>query len=61
MIGVVSFIGFKFGQHLDFVEKMIKNFGRGLLVAVILLGIAYYIAGRLGWIKALSSRFSKSE
>jgi membrane protein DedA with SNARE-associated domain len=59
--GVVSFVGYKFGQHLDLVEKGIKYFGRGLLVVVILLGILYYVAGKLGWIKALLSRFSKSE
>jgi membrane protein DedA with SNARE-associated domain len=58
--GVVSFIGYKFGQHLDLIEKIIKDFGRGLLVAVIFLGILYYIAGKRGWIKALASRFSKN-
>jgi membrane protein DedA with SNARE-associated domain len=59
--GVVSYIGFKFGQHLDLVEKAIRQFGRGLLVAAVVLALLYYAADRLGWIKALSSRFSKSK
>jgi membrane protein DedA with SNARE-associated domain len=59
--GVVSYIGYKFGQHLDLIERLIKEFGRGFLVAAILLGILYYIAGRFGWTKALSARFSKSK
>lgn len=57
--GVVSFVGYKFGQHLDLVEKVIKDFGRGLLVAVLLLALLFYIARRSGWIKALAARFGK--
>ena len=59
--GVVSFIGYKFGQHLDIVEKAIRVFGRGLLAALVLLGILYYIANKLGWIKTLAARFSKNK
>lgn len=56
--GVVSYIGFTFGQHLGLVEKIIKDFGRGLLAAALLLAILYYVAGKRGWIKAFASRFS---
>jgi membrane protein DedA with SNARE-associated domain len=59
--GVVSFIGYKFGQHLDLIEKSIKVFGRGLIAAAVLLVILYYVARKLGWIKALSLRFSKNK
>jgi membrane protein DedA with SNARE-associated domain len=57
--GVVSFVGYKFGQHLDLVEKVIKDFGRGLLIAVLLLALLYYITHRSGWLKALSKRLFK--
>lgn len=56
---VVSFIGYKFGQNLDLVEKIIREFGRGLLAAVVIAGLLYYFARRFGWIKAFRSRFSK--
>jgi membrane protein DedA with SNARE-associated domain len=58
---VVSYIGFKFGQNLDLVEKGIRQFGRGLLVAAVVVLILYFIARKLGIVKALSSRFSKDK
>jgi membrane protein DedA with SNARE-associated domain len=57
--GVVSFIGYKFGQHLDLVEKLIRAFGRGTLIAVIIVAVLYFIAYKLGWIRAFYARFSK--
>lgn len=59
--GVVSFVGYKFGQHLDLVENAIKNFGRGLLIAVLLAALLFYIARRFGWFKALAARYGKRE
>lgn len=55
---VVSYIGYTFGQHLDFVEKAIRQFGRGLLAVVAIAVVFYFIALRLGWTKVLASKFS---
>jgi membrane protein DedA with SNARE-associated domain len=57
--GVVSFIGYKFGKHLDIVEKIIREIGWGLLGVVALIVVLYYCAHKLGWIAALKSRFKK--
>jgi len=59
--GAMSFIGYTFGQHLDLVEKAIRQFGRGLLVAAVIAIIFYFIADKLGWTQVISSRFSKSK
>ena len=59
--GAVSFIGYKFGRHLDIVEKIIREIGWGLLAAVVLLAALYLLARKLGWIAAWKSRRGKGD
>jgi membrane protein DedA with SNARE-associated domain len=47
---VVSFVGYKFGQNLPLVEKIIGEIGWGLLIAAVCIAAVYYASVKLGWI-----------
>jgi membrane protein DedA with SNARE-associated domain len=56
---VVSFVGYKFGQNLPLVEKVIREIGWVVLVAVVCVAAGYFAAVKFGWIAALTSRRGK--
>ncbi len=58
---VVSFIGYKFGQHLPLIEKIIREIGWGLLIAAVCIAVIYYLAVKFGWISACTSRRLKDK
>jgi membrane protein DedA with SNARE-associated domain len=57
--GLVSFLGYKFGQHLDVVERIIKDIGWGLGVAIVIVIAVAVCAKKFGWIAAIRARFGK--
>jgi membrane protein DedA with SNARE-associated domain len=54
--GIVSFLGFKFGQHLPYIEKIIHEFGMGLLVCIAAVVLLWYIARKKGWLASIGAR-----
>lgn len=45
--GSVSFIGYKFGKHLDVVERIIGDVGIGLLVVAMVILAGYFVISKL--------------
>lgn len=58
---VVSFVGYKFGRHLPFVEKVIDEIGWGVLIAVLCIAAVYYASRKFGWLPAGTGRKTKDQ
>jgi membrane protein DedA with SNARE-associated domain len=58
---VVSFVGFKFGRHLPFVEKIIDEIGWGVLIALVCLAAVYFASRKFGWLPAGAERKAKDQ
>jgi membrane protein DedA with SNARE-associated domain len=58
---VVSFVGYKFGRHLPFVEKVIDEIGWGVLIAVLCIAAVYYASRKFGWLPAGKGRKTKDQ
>ena len=53
--GVVSFLGFKFGRHLDVVERIMREIGIGIFIAAVLAVAGYLVIAKV-FIRRDSSR-----
>jgi membrane protein DedA with SNARE-associated domain len=58
---VVSFVGFKFGRHLDVVESVIREIGWGVLIGIACICLGYFAAVKLGWTVKFYSRRTKDK